>query len=137
MYPRITHLCLSVASLAECLLFYRRYCQLQIVEDRSKDGRGSVYLAEGGAETGLILQLKSDGERRVASAFDETHIGFEVDSKGVVDLLAGMARAEGIIAYEPDEYLPGSYFCGIRDPNGNCVEFGHGRHSPPESLAGS
>ena len=136
MYPVLNHLCLSVANLDDCVIFYRRYCQMRVVENRSSDGEGSVYLAEQGAGPAWILQLKSGGRDQPLEPSDESHLGFSVDSRGVVDLLAGMARAEGIVAYEAAEYLPGAYFCGVRDPDGNCVEFGCGQHAPPTRIPG-
>jgi catechol 2,3-dioxygenase-like lactoylglutathione lyase family enzyme len=131
MYPRITHICLSVANLEASVRFYQRYCQMEIVEDRSDNGKGSIYLSEAGRKADLILQIKSGGEHQTLAENDETHIGFSVESREVVDVLASMARAEGIMLYEPEEYLPNAYFCGIKDPNGNCVEFGFGQHAPP------
>jgi catechol 2,3-dioxygenase-like lactoylglutathione lyase family enzyme len=131
MYPRITHICLSVANLEDCARFYQRYCQMEINQDRSVSGQGSMYLSEAGKKAGLILQIKSGGAQQTPADNDETHIGFSVESREIVDVLASMARAEGVMLYEPGEYLPNAYFCGIRDPNGNCVEFGFGQHAPP------
>ncbi len=39
------------------------------------------------------------------------------------DDIAKMAREGEIVFWEPDEYLPCAYLCGVKDPNGNCVEF--------------
>ena len=133
MYPRMTHICLSVANLEDSVRFYQRYCQMEIIEDRSFSGEGSVYLSEAGKKADLILQIKSGGAHQTLADNDETHIGFTVESREVVDVLASMAKAEGVMLYEPGEYLPNAYFCGIKDPNGNCVEFGFGQHAPPVS----
>jgi catechol 2,3-dioxygenase-like lactoylglutathione lyase family enzyme len=133
MYPRMTHICLSVSNLEDCARFYQRYCQMEVVEDRSVSGQGSMYLSEAGKESDFILQIKSGGEHQTLADNDETHLGFEVESREVVDVLASMARAEGVMLYEPEEYLPNAYFCGIKDPNGHCVEFGFGQHAPPTS----
>lgn len=47
------------------------------------------------------------------------------------DDIAKMAREDEIVFWEPDEYLPGAYLCGVKDPNGNCVEFSIGHQVPP------
>lgn len=132
MYPKLTHLCLNVANLEDCVLFYRRYCQMKVIDDHSDNGEGSIYLTHNQASPSLVLQIKSGGEFVSLDENDETHLGFDVESREIVDVLASMARAEGVILFEPDEYMPNAYMCGIKDPNGNCVEFGFGQHAPPE-----
>jgi catechol 2,3-dioxygenase-like lactoylglutathione lyase family enzyme len=87
-------------------------------------------MSEAGRQTEYVLQLKSGGDSRRLVAEDDTHFGFAVESRQVVDDIALRARADGILFFEPDEYLPGAYFCAVNDPNGNCVEFSYG-HSMP------
>ena len=48
-----------------------------------------------------------------------------------VDDIANRAREDDILSFEPAEYLPGAYMCGVKDPNGNCVEFSYGHLVPP------
>ena len=131
MQPRITHLCLHVENLEDCVRFYRRYCHMEVIEDHSEEGVGSVYMSEAGRRNEFVFQFKSGGAALTLNENDERHFGFAVDSREVVDDIAKLARQDEIIFFEPDEYLPGAYLCGVKDPNGNCVEFGFGHKLPP------
>lgn len=131
MSPRMTHLCLHVKELDECVRFYTDYCEMRVIDERVKAGEGSIYMSEAGRQTELVLQLKSGGDYRKLAAEEETHFGFAVESRQVVDDIALRARADGILFWEPDEYLPGAYFCAVNDPNGNLVEFSYGHPVPP------
>jgi len=104
---------------------------LKILDDRSVGGDGSVYLSEPGRKAEIVFQIKSGGENLVLADDEDRHFGFAVDSRQAVDDIAKKARGDGILFFEPDEYLPGAYFCAVRDPNGNCVEFGYGHSVPP------
>ena len=131
MQPRITHICLHVENLEDCVRFYRRYCQMEVIEDHSEGGEGSVYMSEAGRQNELVFQFKSGGENLALAETAEQHFGFAVESREAVDDIAKLAREDEIIFFEPDEYLPGAYLCGVKDPNGNCVEFGYGHKVPP------
>ena len=88
-------------------------------------------MMEPGARDGMVFQFKSGGTSLVLNDDDERHFGFAVESREVVDEIAARASEEGILFFEADEYLPGAYLCGVKDPNGNCVEFGFGHDMPP------
>ncbi len=47
------------------------------------------------------------------------------------DDITKMAGEDEVVFCEPDEYLPDVYLCGVKDPNGNCVEFSIGHSVPP------
>ena len=132
MAPRMTHICFHVSEIDDCVRFYRQYCKMAVIDDRSGGGVGSVYMSESGREMQIVLQLKSGGESLKLKESDERHFGFSVESREAVDDIARCARKDGILFYEPDEHLPGAYFCAVKDPNGNCVEFGYGHAVPPE-----
>ncbi len=134
MQPRITHLCLHVENLEDCVRFYRQYCHMEVIEDHSDGGVGSVYMSEAAKQNELVFQFKSGGATLTLNEDDERHFGFAVESREAVDDIAKLARQDEIIFFEPDEYLPGAYLCGVKDPNGNCVEFGYGHQVPPASL---
>jgi len=131
MQPRLTHLCLHVENLEDCVNFYRRYCRMEVIEDRSEGGAGSIYMSEAGRQNELVFQFKSGGMNLTMNENEERHFGFAVESREVVDDIAKLAREDEIIFFEADEYLPGAYLCGVKDPNGNCVEFGYGHKVPP------
>jgi predicted lactoylglutathione lyase len=104
---------------------------MEVIDDHSAGGEGSVYMSEAGRQNGLVFQFKSGGENLTLNDGEERHFGFVVESRETVDDIAKMARQDGIIFFEPDEYLPGAYLCGVKDPNGNCVEFSYGHKVPP------
>jgi hypothetical protein len=55
-----------------------------------------------------------------------------LDSKEAVDTIAHMVRSDDILEWEPrQEPYPGGYYCGIRDPDGNFVEFSFGQPLGP------
>ena len=129
--PKMTHICLHVESLDECARFYERYCNLNVVRDQSREGEGSVYMAGPGRETEIVFQFMSGGQSLRLPDSDNRHFGFAVESKQAVDEVAGKARADGCLYWEPDEYIPGAYLCAVKDPNGNCLEFSFEHPMPP------
>ena len=131
MSPRMTHICLHVKDVDECTRFYKDYCKLQTIDERINEGEGSVYMAEVGRQAEIVFQLKSGGNNLTLAADEERHFGFVVESKQTVDDIAKRAREDGILFFEPEEYLPGAYMCGVKDPNGNCIEFSYGHSVPP------
>ena len=132
MSPRMTHICLHVNELDDCVRFYSGYCKMVVLDERVNAGEGSVYMAEAGRQDGIVFQLKTGGESLMLADDSERHFGFVVESKQAVDDIANRAREDDIVFFEPDEYLPGAYLCGVKDPNGNCVEFSYGHSVPPE-----
>ncbi len=53
-----------------------------------------------------------------------------------VDAIAERARAAGILEWEPrQEPYPVGYYCGLRDPDGNFVEFSYGQPLGPGAQA--
>ena len=49
-----------------------------------------------------------------------------------VDRLAAQAEAEGILIWPPrEDPYPVGYYCGIKDPSGNYVEFSYGQPLGP------
>jgi len=132
MSPTMTHICLHVKELDDCVRFYKDYCKMNVIDERVNAGEGSVYMTESGRQAGIVFQLKSGGDSLMLADDDERHFGFAVESKQAVDDIANRAREDEILFWEPDEYLPGAYFCSVKDPNGNSVEFGYGHPVPPE-----
>jgi len=131
MSPRMTHICLHVKTLDDCVRFYEDYCDMRVIHKNVDGGEGSVYMSEVGRQTDIVFQLKSGGDSLTLSDNEERHFGFAVESKHAVDDIADKARKENILFFEPDEYLPGAYLCGVKDPNGNCIEFGYNHPVPP------
>jgi len=127
-----THLALHVRDLEACIEFYRNYTGMLLTHDRVADGKRIVWLAEPGKERDFIVVLIPGGPGRDQAAADFSHLGFALDSVQAVDAIAERARAEGILAWEPRrEPYPVGYYCGVRDPDGNFVEFSFGQPLGP------
>ena len=134
--PLWTHLALRCANLDRSLEFYTRWCDLQVVHrraDPAPDGQGPVrvaWLSRAQAGTNAdfwMVLLETRKAPGATSLFD--HLGFAVATRAEVDALAERARAEGILHWPPADNGPVvGYLCGIKDPDGNVVEFSVGQH---------
>ncbi|MGQ4807508.1 hypothetical protein NKDENANG_00860 [Candidatus Entotheonellaceae bacterium PAL068K] len=132
MHPVLTHLALHVRDLDACIAFYREFCGLQVVYERSDGGRRVVWLAEPGREQEFIFVMVPGGAGRQQAAHDYSHLGFALPSRAAVDVIADKARAAGYLAWEPrEEPYPVGYYCGVRDPDGQVVEFSYGQPLGP------
>jgi catechol 2,3-dioxygenase-like lactoylglutathione lyase family enzyme len=131
--PTLTHVALHVRDLVASVRFYRRFCKLGVVHERSVGGVASVvWLAEAGREHEFIFVLLSGGPGRVAAEDEYGHLGFACASRADVDRIAEAARAEGCLVWEPrEEPYPVGYYCGLKDPDGNFVEFSYGQPLGP------
>jgi len=132
MSAAFTHLAMHVSDLDACVDFYKNYAQMRLTHDRMNDGKRVVWLAEPGREKEFIVVLIPGGPGRQQIPTDYSHLGFALDSKEAVDTIADMARSDGILEWEPrQEPYPVGYYCGIRDPDGNFVEFSFGQPLGP------
>ncbi len=134
--PTLTHVALHVRDLEACVAFYRDYCGLIPVHERadSSGGKGGqvVWLAEPGRETEFILVILAGGPGRDQGEEDYSHFGFALESRAAVDAVAEKARAAGCLLWPPrEEPYPVGYYCGLKDPDGNAVEFSYGQPLGP------
>jgi catechol 2,3-dioxygenase-like lactoylglutathione lyase family enzyme len=144
MTASLTHLAMHVRDLEACVAFYRRFCGLRTVHERPADkesahgpGNRVVWLAEPGREKDFILVLIPGGPGRDQAARDFSHLGFAMESKAAVDGIADAARADGCLVWEPrEEPYPVGYYCGLKDPDGNFVEFSYGQPLGPGAAEG-
>jgi len=121
MAASFTHIALHVRDLEACVAFYRRFCGLEPVHQRDDDGTRVVWLAQPGRATEFIFVLIPGGPGRDQADSDYSHFGFALDS-----------RAAGCLAWPPrEEPYPVGYYCGLRDPDGNFVEFSYGQPLGP------
>ena len=128
----LTHLALHVSDLDASIAFYERYAGMRIVHDRAAKAQRVVWLAEPGREEDFIIVLISGGPNREQAGNDFSHLGFAAGTRDAVDEIADRARAEGILVWEPrEEPYPVGYYCGLRDPSGNFVEFSYGQPLGP------
>lgn len=128
----LTHLALHVRDLEACVAFYRDYCALEQVHRRGDEAQRVVWLAEAGRGGQLVLVLIPGGPGRDQAAGDFSHLGFALPDRAAVDAMAAKAAAAGRLAWpSKEEPYPVGYYCGVRDPDGNVVEFSHGQPLGP------
>ena len=130
----MTHLALHVRDIDACVAFYRSFCAMEIVHERTgqEPGERVVWLAEPGRNEEFIFVLITGGPGRNADAGDFSHFGFAVESRQAVDEIAERARSADCLVWPArQEPYPVGYYCGVRDPDGNHVEFSHGQPLGP------
>jgi catechol 2,3-dioxygenase-like lactoylglutathione lyase family enzyme len=134
MASSLTHLALHVRDLEACVAFYRSYCGMRVTHDRAADDVGNriVWMAEPGREQEFVFVLLPGGPGREQSERDFSHFGFALESRAAVDAVAERGRKAGCLVWEPrQEPYPVGYYCGLRDPDGNFVEFSYGQPLGP------
>ena len=137
MRPALTHVALHVRDLEAMIHFYREFCGLQVTHQRESStstdaGDRVVWMAEAEREEDLVFVLIPGGRDREQSGDDYSHFGFAVASRDEVDRIADLARGQGRLVWEPrEDPYPVGYYCGVRDPNGNFVEFSYGQPLGP------
>lgn len=132
MTPTLTHIALHVRDLDACIRFYREFCAMAVVHERNDAGTRVVWLAEPGREHEFIFVLLPGGPGRDQQEGDFSHLGFALSSRQAVDAVAARGDAGGCLAWAPrDEPYPVGYYCGLRDPDGNFVEFSYGQPLGP------
>jgi catechol 2,3-dioxygenase-like lactoylglutathione lyase family enzyme len=124
----LTHIAIHVNDFDAFISFYQRYCGMSICHQRSDQHSQVVWLCEPGKEGEFIIVVIDGGENSAQAADDFSHLGFAVESDARVDELASHAKSEGLLVWPPRrEPYPVGYYCGVRDPNGNIVEFSYGQ----------
>lgn len=132
MSPTLTHLALHVPDLDACVAFYQRFCGLRVFHERAGKGSRIVWMAEPGREHEFIVVIMPGGKPRELGEDDYNHFGFALESREQVDAIARRAKEEGCLVWPPrDEPFPVGYYCGLRDPAGNYVEFSYGQPLGP------
>lgn len=124
--PSLTHIALHCEDLDASIAFYRDYCGLHVSHDRTDDHSRVVWMAEPGKDHQFVIVMISGGKARQQPEGDFSHLGFAMESRAAVDAVATRAAADGLLAWAPrDEPYPVGYYCGIRAPDGNVVEFSY------------
>lgn len=134
MRPTLTHLALHVPDPDACVEFYRRFCGMRVIHERPGKGARIVWMAEPGREHEFIFVIMPGGTRRDLAEDDYSHFGFALENREQVDAIAERAKDAGCLIWPPrEEPYPVGYYCGVRDPAGNYVEFSYGQPLGPGS----
>jgi catechol 2,3-dioxygenase-like lactoylglutathione lyase family enzyme len=132
--PHLTHVALWTSDTPRSVEFYRKYCSLEIVHDRVEaDGEHVVWVGESKDRSRFVIVLiPRPVQHSAPNSF--AHFGFSCASRQDVDDRAAVARADGVLELEPRDAGPiVGYFCMLRDPDGNSVEFSFGQALGPRS----
>jgi len=123
-----THLALHARDVERSVRFYARYAELVEVHRRTDGSVTVVWLGEKGHERRFVLVLLGMPHAEPVLPQPIAHIGYAVDSRAEVDRLAALGHSEGLLTQGPLDAGPiVGYFCIVRDPDGNWVEFSHGQ----------
>ena len=136
MKPVLTHVALGVRDLERTIDFYRKHARLHVVHDRYDGDARIVWLGERTEEPDFVLVLFEVHSDPPVAPSTLMHLGFAVESRAEVDAAAEAARREDILMI-PAHYAGPvvGYFCIVRDPDGNQVEFSHGQPIDPRHIA--
>jgi predicted enzyme related to lactoylglutathione lyase len=105
---------------------------MTIQHQRDDGGKRVVWMSEEGKEKTFILVMIAGGKMLVPDQADYSHLGFALESQEAVDEIAKRAKSEGCLIWSPQNNpYPVGYYCGLRDPQGNAVEFSYGQPLGP------
>lgn len=126
---KCTHVAIQVRDADRSIAFYGRYCGMKVVHSRAlSDGGRVIWLGWGEAPPRFVIVLiEQNYDRNIQPHWQ--HIGMAVDSRDEVDRIHALAGSDGLTELWPpvDAGPVVGYYCGIRDPDANRVEFSFGQ----------
>lgn len=132
MKPRCTHVALFCRDLAASVSFYAQHVGLHEVHRRTEHGMTVAWMAEEGRDNDFVLVLLGMAPPGANGPGAVAHLGYAVDSREDVDAAARHARTAGFDVQDPVYAGPiVGYYCMVKDPDGNWVEFSHGQALGP------
>jgi catechol 2,3-dioxygenase-like lactoylglutathione lyase family enzyme len=136
MPPRLTHVALFVRDIVRTIDFYRRFAGLHVVHDRVDDGVRVVWMSEKSEDPDFVIVAINLAPGEPTAPPHMAHLGYDLPSRAAVDEVAARAGGLGLLVQGPTDAGPiVGYFCMLRDPDGNLVEFSHGQRINPKHLA--
>lgn len=127
MTPKLTHIALRVSNIDTSTSFYEEYTGLKQISLREeKEGRVAWLGNPEVKEQFIIVLLEFPFKGSEQPRFD--HIGLDMPSRECVDEINQKAKDDDILFMEAKDHgnITG-YFCIVKDPDGNLVEFSHGQ----------
>lgn len=132
MKPTCTHVALFCRDIEASVAFYVRHVGLHEVHRRREDTTTVVWMGEENRSDPFVIVLL--GITHPNSEGPVAHLGYAVGSRQEVDEAAERGRSDGIEVQGPVEAGPVvGYYCLVRDPDGNWVEFSYGQSIGPAS----
>jgi catechol 2,3-dioxygenase-like lactoylglutathione lyase family enzyme len=116
-----------VSRLEASLAFWERYASMEVVHRRQDPVSGSevAWICDGTRPFVIVLIGVSRVEHPLLPI---AHLGVGCASRGEVDRLTAMARAEGCLRLGPvDSGYPVGYWALLADPDGHTLELSHGQ----------
>jgi catechol 2,3-dioxygenase-like lactoylglutathione lyase family enzyme len=118
---RLDHVALMASDAAASAAFYCEWAGMEVIHERN-DGAEVRWVRGKDDPSGLIIVILGLGGERPGGHMD--HFGFHVTSRADVDDIAERARVAGVLVDGPKYSGPVvGYWCEIRDPDGNQLEF--------------
>ena len=104
---------------------------MKAVHERPSDieDQPVVWMASPGYEDMFVIVLVPGRKQaKVHEKDDFEHLGVSVESKDEIRKMVDKARQAGILQWDYEEMgTPVGTICGIRDPDGNYIEFSFGQ----------
>jgi len=125
---KCTHVALQVKDIDASITFYARYCRMKVVHDRTEESTRVVWLGWGEDPPKFVIVLLGISYERNEQPPSQ-HIGMAVDSREEVDRIHQRGVDDDVpVHWPPTDAGPiVGYYCGLRDPDGNMVEFSFGQ----------
>ena len=125
--PQLTHVARPCRDIDATIAFYRDFVGLSVVHEREDDGVRVVWLGEKERGNEFILVFIGVPPPPATTHFAD-HLGYDVSGRDRVDAIAAQAQRLGILEVPATDGGPViGYYCMVRDPDGNLVEFSHGQ----------
>ncbi|MFN8674329.1 MAG: VOC family protein [Candidatus Sericytochromatia bacterium] len=124
---KLSHIALIVKDLEKMLSFYQDYAEMNVIHHRIDEGIKVAWLQLDKPD-GLIIvmiEVKNSPE----SGYQRfNHFGFDANSKEKVDEISKKLENTPFLVHKAqDGGKVLGYFCMIKDPEGNQLEFAYGQ----------
>ncbi len=124
MIERLDHIAMMTADIERTAQFYCDWAGMEVVHDRRDPGHTHrvIWVRCKGGAAGLVIVFIQSENAYAHGRMD--HFGFHISTRAEIDAIAERARAADILVDAPQDAGPVvGYFCTIKDPDGNLVEF--------------
>jgi len=133
--PRLTHVALFVTDVGRTIAFYHAFAGVHVVHDRVDGDVRVAWLSENVEEPEFVIVVIGSAPGTANDPPRMAHFGYDVTSRAEVDAIALRAATAGCLVEPAHDAGPVvGYYCMLRDPDGNLVEFSHGQSINPRAA---